>query len=250
MPQKKWVRWGLVEAATIATIVSCGQVSDKSDADAADDAGTGGLSTGGASTGGATGSVGGAVASGGASSSGGGIFIGSGGSEPPGSLGGANSEWCPNIPAGIVEPPCTEDDLIVPSECNYDAWISFVFPAVELGLSYPTAELNLWLTAPTDPVLGQGGAPSMMAAEPLNVWFTSQQGGTVTGTGFVINDARALVHSQIAPDLASMAEYFSEVQDPESDGSYYITQMVLTEGTLRLSERRVVFEPSLVCRFK
>jgi hypothetical protein len=249
MLQKRWVRWGLVEVAVVAGIVSCGEVSespDAGDADEADDAdvdaGTGGQSTGGAT------SSGGALTSGGATSAGGSIFIGSGGRIQ--AQGGATSDWCPGIPAGVVVPPCTEDDVIVEGGCNFDSWFSFEFPIADLGLSYPTAELNLWLTAPADPELGQGGAPSVLRSEPLNPWFNPQQNGTVTDTGFVISEAGTQVYSQVAPELASMAEYFTTIEGAESNQVYYITHVALTDGDRRLSERRVVFEPTQVCLIK
>jgi hypothetical protein len=104
MLQKRWIRWGLVEVAVVAGIVSCGEVSESPDADDADDTddADADAGTGGRSTGGATGS-GGAVTSGGAISVGGSIFIGSGGRVQ--AQGGATSDWCPGIPAGVVVPP-------------------------------------------------------------------------------------------------------------------------------------------------
>ena len=230
MSQEMWIRWGLVEVAAIATIVSCGQVSDESDADAADDTAVGGhsMSTGGSGNGGDL------------------MIVG----DVP--LGGAPSEWCPHIPVGIVVPPCTEDDLVIGGGCLSDEWLRFEFPIADLDLSYPTGPLTLSLVPAPEEALGQGGTATVTTRQALDVWLYPDDGGVVTGASFVINAPRTALFSQIGPEDPTMAAYVTRERVPDlADDSYFhITRVALTDGDTVLSERRLVFNPPQGCWVK
>lgn len=235
MSQKMWIRWGLVEVVVVALVVSCGQVSeapDGGDTDAGDTDDT---------------AVGGHSMSTGGSGNGGNLMIV--GDVP---LGGAPSEWCPHIPVGIVDPPCTEDDLVIGGGCVSDEWLRFEFPIADLDLSYPSGPLTLSLVPA--PKLGpeQEGDAAVMTRQALDVWLYPDDGGVVTGASFVINAPRTALFSQIGPEDPTMAAYVTRVLVPglTYDSYFHITHIALTDGDTLLSERRVVFNPPQGCWVK
>ena len=156
--------------------------------------------------------------------------------------GGAIGQGCETIPLQLLDPPCSNDDRIVPARCNDGNARSFRFLLDELKI--PMSELQLALL-PLDAV---SGAPDETSGtEPryeLDVWLNPKSGGSVMGKDFVLSDPFVELYAQIFPQEAEMNGYLLSIPDPaDSIRTYVVAHVVLVSGPSIIAEQRVIFEP-------
>lgn len=237
MNKNKVLRWGLVEVALLSWALSCGRVDDpRGDGDATDDLGSGG---------GVIGATGGVSNSGGGSS---GVIPAAGGGSDltpdPGT--------CANIPESLLSPPCSDEDIIVPGSCGFDSWLNLSVPATDLAVPTEVLHLSLLSTEPPLGFGGEGGGPGAVPALRLPVYAISpSSAGKITDTAegdFVLTAEGASILTGF--DLNQSAGYFEEFQTDSPEWgreTYTVVWVAIAEGGTILSERRVIFEPTLQC---
>lgn len=228
--------WGLVEVAVVAWAVSCGKVVDSDQG--AEVEGGGGTSPGDELTGGGPNSGGGST-SGGASGAGGLSVI-----IPPTDR-PVPADSCGELPADFLDPPCSQDDLIVVGECAFDTDRRISVLLDERATVASVLQLAL---LPLAPSLGAGGAGLAAESLPLRVWFYPETSAEVMGDSFRVLAAGTTVYGQVFPDEPEFAPYVAHYQS--GDEVWHVAQVALLDGSTVVRKWRVVFEPNYTCLVK
>lgn len=230
--------------AVVGLALACGRTTDDSDSgsDTLDDL---------ASTGG-TGSVSGGHEGSGSASSGSVSSAGGRSAEDEGSgVGGARLSFeadplCPFVPLGLIEVPCTQEDIIVERICGFLFLPESVRIPFDLsGVPVPSDGLRLVLL-PRGGDASWGGAPAVISEFlQVAVSLKPSDAGRVRYPGpFSVEKEGALVEGIIdpwAPLTQKYLDYYALEKVTGLNGTIAVAQVgLLGEGDVLLEARRAI----------